>query len=446
MSSPRKTLLLLFVAAAATGALSIPPSLPPAAAPPSSSGKKLVVHEWGTFTSLQDETGRNLAGINSDDEPVPPFVHRLAPNVGLAPTDRNAMRLAKGLPIRLPNVTMRLETPVLYFYPPADRPEMHVDVRVQFRGGWLSEFYPQAEYKAPGFKLTAPVAGRISPDESGELLWRNLHLGAKVPLVETNAPVWLAPRAVQAATVTGGPKGDETEKYVFYRGVGNVQPPVRVTCDATRQALLITDGRPDAYRHGWLVSIRSDGALAFLDAPAGQPLPAEFPGAAYAPENMAKLRRSMETSLVRNGLYPDEAAAMLETWQAAYFKSPGLRFFYLCPRAETDALLPLELSEPAALTRVMIGRIELVTPEQRTLLRQLRRAIEPVQLTQIPAPSALVWCGGPPPEPTRAVSLKRPAVPPEYEKLGRFRNALLLDEQARQPSEALQSLLTTLGL
>ena len=34
----------------------------------------LVVHEWGTFTSLQDEEGRCLGGINSDDEPVPDFV------------------------------------------------------------------------------------------------------------------------------------------------------------------------------------------------------------------------------------------------------------------------------------------------------------------------------------------------------------------------------------
>src|ERR1039458_980515 len=35
----------------------------------------LVVHEWGTFTSLQDEAGRTLGGINTDDEPVPAFCH-----------------------------------------------------------------------------------------------------------------------------------------------------------------------------------------------------------------------------------------------------------------------------------------------------------------------------------------------------------------------------------
>ena len=38
---------------------------------------KLVIHEWGTFTSLQDEAGRSIGGINNDDEPLPKFVHDL---------------------------------------------------------------------------------------------------------------------------------------------------------------------------------------------------------------------------------------------------------------------------------------------------------------------------------------------------------------------------------
>ena len=33
--------------------------------------EELVVHEWGTFTGLQDDDGRELAGINIDDEPLP---------------------------------------------------------------------------------------------------------------------------------------------------------------------------------------------------------------------------------------------------------------------------------------------------------------------------------------------------------------------------------------
>src|SRR5690242_6701039 len=39
--------------------------------------QKLIVHEWGTFTSLQDEAGRTIGGINSEDEALPRFVHEL---------------------------------------------------------------------------------------------------------------------------------------------------------------------------------------------------------------------------------------------------------------------------------------------------------------------------------------------------------------------------------
>ena len=44
-----------------------------------SGDESLVVHEWGTFTTLQDEAGTELTGINVDDEPVPEFVHNLSP-------------------------------------------------------------------------------------------------------------------------------------------------------------------------------------------------------------------------------------------------------------------------------------------------------------------------------------------------------------------------------
>src|SRR4051794_36163830 len=38
---------------------------------------RVVVHEWGTLTCLQNERGEAIGGINADDEPVPPFVHRI---------------------------------------------------------------------------------------------------------------------------------------------------------------------------------------------------------------------------------------------------------------------------------------------------------------------------------------------------------------------------------
>src|SRR5436309_1520222 len=74
--------------------------------------QKLLVHEWGTFTSLQDETGRTIGGINVDDEALTPFVHELQTPLTYVQSH------SKGAgPAARPDVTMRLETPVLYFHP-----------------------------------------------------------------------------------------------------------------------------------------------------------------------------------------------------------------------------------------------------------------------------------------------------------------------------------------
>ncbi len=58
--------------------------------PASAEDKKWAIHEWGTFTSLQNESGDALGGINSDDEPVPQFVHRLSFELLCARIGRNA--------------------------------------------------------------------------------------------------------------------------------------------------------------------------------------------------------------------------------------------------------------------------------------------------------------------------------------------------------------------
>ena len=53
---------------------------------------------------------------------------------------------------------------------------------------------------------------------------------------------------------------------------------------------------------------------------------------------------------------------MLETWRDSWFEE-GSRLFYIVPRQFVDAVLPLSIHPaPARLTRVFVGRIELVTP------------------------------------------------------------------------------------
>jgi hypothetical protein len=228
----------------------------------------LIVHEWGTFTSLQDETGRAIGGINSDDEPVPKFVHDLDRLLILRP-DPLPPICYQGAPRCHPDVTMRLETPVIYFHLPVEVAKpLAVDVKVAWPGGWLTQFYPDAQAETPG------AFGALDDKTTSRLTWQNLTVGGDASGPITTEHVWTAPRAVKATPVTT-PNG-ESEKYLF-------------------------------------------------------------------------------------------------------FKSAGLRLFSLLPREWTDRHLPLELSVPAKVSRVMVGRIELVTPDHRHLLREIAEAPIPTR-------------------------------------------------------------------
>jgi hypothetical protein len=81
----------------------------------------------------------------------------------------------------------------------------------------------------------------------------------------------------------------------------------------------------------------------------------------YSAAALPRLRESMHAALVARGLYADEATAMLETWKNSYFSQPGLRVFYLVPNEWTSYYLPLEISTPHTLTRVIVGRIDVQT-------------------------------------------------------------------------------------
>ncbi len=164
----------------------------------------LVVHEWGTFTSLQDEQGTALGRINTDDEPVPAFVHQMA-KAELFPPTQAYDSAGKGVPEGDPNVTMRLETPVLYFHvPKGQAAPATLDVNVSFRGGWLTQYFPYAHATIQDANVTAPLPP-LSSDTIGSLSWHGLVLDSQQGTAPTtNDHVWTAPRAVDSATITAG--------------------------------------------------------------------------------------------------------------------------------------------------------------------------------------------------------------------------------------------------
>ena len=66
-------------------------------------GERYVVHEWGTFTAVQGSDGGDLPGLLHDPFDLPEFVYDL--------TDELALTA----------LTVKMETPVVYFYAPRVR-------------------------------------------------------------------------------------------------------------------------------------------------------------------------------------------------------------------------------------------------------------------------------------------------------------------------------------
>ncbi len=426
----------------------------------------LVVHEWGTFTALQDESGKGLTGINIDDEVLPSFVHNLNP---LANTYSPSAPLfaSKGAPEKHPFVTLRLETPVLYFYPPKGMSApFDVDVEVNFHGGWLTEFYPQAVYSSSDSKDGNPSFGEIKASTLSKLSWNKLQVGGDAAGPKTESPIWLPPRKVRAANVTMHTKeGAESEKYLFYRGVGNFDAPLITNLDRENNRLTIHANFAGVAKDDaslpigpmWLVRVRADHSAAYRTIDAGRATrdpkavvaasPVKFDNNDYREDNLHRLRKDMHAALVADGLFEDEATAMLDTWQNAYFRSPGLRLFCLVPQPWTDDRLPLKISREAQIRRVMVARVELIDESQRQILKEL-------STSKI---SRMDWIA----------KVKRTAatdrffddhsdfgdlgveIPADYKlylKLGRFRNALLIAEEKARRTPALTEFINNYGL
>lgn len=418
---------------------------------------RLIVHEWGTFTSLQDEQGHELPGINTDDEPVPEFVHNLNPFLLSKPVLSSAhwQYRQKAAPRVHPFVTMRLETPVIYCYPPTEwSADKSFDISVQFRGGWLTEFYPRAEANARGLKEGQFDFGELTSQTTSSLAWNAIKLGGQAAGPATDSPVWLAPRRVGAANVTAA--GGESERYLFYRGIGKLHAPLRAVMDRQSGQLalhanfdeVLSSRQSEQIPSLWLVQVRSDrrcavrtisGFSVSSDSSAElAKLSYRFQPSEFRDDSQQRLITEMRAALVADGLYADEANALLTTWQKSYFHSPGLRLFYLVPRVWTDHYLPLTVSGEAKTERVMVGRLELISDEQRSLLDRMANsnASDGKWVLNIPESPARERffagrsdCGD--------LGVPVPADYQTYLDLGRFRNALVAHEESVRPTKSL---------
>src|SRR6266571_5066328 len=198
------TICLLVVVAAAISVIAI--SAWRGSASPSSKtltrSENLVVHEWGTFTSIAGKDGVALEWrpLNGSAD-LPKFVHTI---------EKAALGLRHQSKADL-TALVRMETPVLYFY---SNQEMNISAQVDFPKGKITEWYPQARSVGTGInwgKLkVAPGAAFNLPADYSD----NHYYAAR----ETDAAL------VQVCGSSG--KAAEQEKFLFYRGVGNFDLPL----------------------------------------------------------------------------------------------------------------------------------------------------------------------------------------------------------------------------
>ena len=85
------------------------------------------------------------------------------------------------------------------------------------------------------------------------------------------------------------------------------------------------------------------------------------------------VKQAVAQSLIEAGLYQKEALAMVNTWERSYFRTDGLRLLYILPRKDVDSAIPIHIEPgPDQLVRVMVGRVEVLTPQRE---RQIEKFI-----------------------------------------------------------------------
>jgi hypothetical protein len=302
----------------------------------------LAVHEWGTFTAVAGKDGHAVEWTPfAGPTDLPGFVEHLS-DAGLKPGLRG---------------TIRMETPVLYFYSQRD---VTVSVRVAFSKGVITEWYPRATRVQPNGMLHNADLSQLQAD--GSITWNGVAVSpnrsGEFPREGPSNRYYAARETSSAPLLIKTTAGDQQEKFLFYRGVSAASLSLSAKQNADGK-LVVKNLNEDEIpaiilfeRRGQRVGYRLARALpddAVLDPPA-------------LTGNVDSLCADLEGILVDQGLYPDEAHAMVETWQDSWFEE-GSRLIYVVPRGFIDKVLPLRISPaPGQIVRVFVGRLEIVTP------------------------------------------------------------------------------------
>lgn len=343
---------------------------------------RLVVHEWGTFTTFSGSDGvylefRPLADPQSD---LPDFVFNRASSSQRRFLTKSKLR-----------GKVRMETPVTYFYTDQIR---EVNVRVDFPSGLLTEFYPPVREMLPPLnekvaftegeplgnssldwgRVTLIPVDQLAPNVQDPQLREQIsrHLAESAVPRGSNDRHYVQARATDSALVhvsgTTRPElmswspseGGFMEKFLFYRGVGRFELPVKATFDQKEQVTLRNDG-PLPLNSAILINVR--GKTIRAQAIGRVPANREIPFGSMRDMTLDELSSVVQDVLVSEGLYPKEAASMVDTWKQSWFGEEGTRVLYIVPEQTTDELLPLTITpRPDETLRVLVGRMEIMSP------------------------------------------------------------------------------------
>ena len=331
----------------------------------------LTVHEWGTFTSVAGTDGNAVVWSPlTGPTDLPSFVEHF----------RDA-----GFKLGLRG-TVRMETPVLYFYSPR---EQTVSVHVAFRNGVITEWYPSATRVEPDKVLWD--ASLTHDHVDGGIAWDFVtvspNLRADFPSENRASHYYAARQTTSTPLRVLTARGEQQEKFLFYRGVAAFPAPIAASIEKNG-AVHLENRVPPEIPNIILFERRGDQ----LGYSVGGPL-SSAPLTVQSPEvnaSLTSLAQDLEGILVAQGLYQNEAHAMVETWGDSWF-GEGSRLLYIVPQKFVDSVLPLTVRPaPEQATRVFVGRLELVTPAtQRAVeraftthdditLRKYGRFLEPI--------------------------------------------------------------------
>jgi hypothetical protein len=249
--------------------------------------------------------------------------------------------------------TVRMETPVIYFYAHED---LTVSVGVDFQEGVITDWFP-----APTVKPNAIAVAPGGPSVFSRISWKNVHVspGAAPDFPRESATShYYAARDTDASSLLAGP---ESERFLFYRGVGQFAPPLNARVQDDGSVVVVSAG---AWPVGAVVAFENRGGrmahrlyrdIGWEQTLAPLALEDESEGPAA----------DLASILTASGLYQKEAEAMVRTWRDSWFEE-GARLFYIAPTEVVNGTLPLTISpSPSSVARVFVGRVELVTPETK---------------------------------------------------------------------------------